>query len=126
MNTVSFLIYLTYVLPSLSTIFGIAAFVLGMATLVAIVTYLVAKGEASSYRASDDDKRFVVTVGGIVKFLVIGLVPSFLLALTIPDRQTMYMIAASELGEEVIDSPEAKQLYQDLRDVIDTYKKKVE
>lgn len=123
MNTVSFIIYLTHVLPTLGAIFGTAAVVLGIVSVGAIIVWLIAKEEASSYRATEDDKRFPATVLGVVKFAVSGFIISAILAVIFPNTQTMYMIAASELGEEVIVSPEAKQLYQDLRDVLASYKK---
>ncbi len=123
MNTVSFLIYLTHVLPTLGAIFGVSAIVLGLVTVGSVVVWLIAKGEASSYRATEDDKRFPSTVFSVLKFASVTFVVSALLAVILPNQQTMYMIAASELGEEVIVSPEAKQLYQDLRNVLSSYKK---
>lgn len=123
MNTVSYLIYLTHVLPTLGTIFGVAAAALGIVTSVTFVFFLVAKGEASSYRATEDDKRLPVTALSVLKFVTIGFIVSSILTVIFPNQQTMYMIAASELGEEVIASPEAKQLYQDLREVLSSYKK---
>ena len=123
MNTVSFLIYLTHVLPTLGTIFGVAASALGIVSVLSIIVWFVAKFEASSYRATEDDKRFPTTVLSIVKLAVSGFLISSVLTVIFPNTQTMYMIAASELGEEVIVSPEAKQLYQDLREVLASYKK---
>lgn len=123
MNTVSFLIYLTHVLPTLGIIFGIAATILGITSVISIVVWFVASGEASSHRATEDDKRLPTTVLSIVKLAASGFLISGLLTVVFPNTQTMYMIAASELGEEVIVSTEAKQLYQDLRDVLASYKK---
>lgn len=123
MNTVSFIIYLTYVIPTLGTIFGVATVVLGFTTLIGIIAYFCAQHDASSYRASEDDKRFPTTVLSMLKLAGFSFATSLILAVVLPNQQTMYMIAASELGEEVIVSPEAKELYQDLRDVLSSYKK---
>lgn len=51
---------------------------------------------------------------------VILLVASFL-----PSRNTIYMIAASEMGEKVVTAPETRELFNDLRAVVSQQLKKM-
>lgn len=37
----------------------------------------------------------------------------------IPSKEALYIIAASEAGEAVVNTPEAKEVLQDLREVLD-------
>jgi hypothetical protein len=50
--------------------------------------------------------------------LWIGLVLCSVLFCLIPSSETIYKIAASEIGETVVTSPEAKELYEDLKAII--------
>lgn len=124
MNTVSWLVYLTYVIPSISWFAAAGAVVLLVAVVFLIIFWNVTNAEANSKYAKPEDKEFPTFIAKQFKWVI----PSFLLCLftatVTPNQQTMYMIAASELGEEVIMSNEAKVLYQDLRDILATYKAK--
>lgn len=39
-------------------------------------------------------------------------------AVLIPSKNTIYLIAGSEIGEQVVKSPEAQQMFSDIREVI--------
>lgn len=124
MNIVSWLIYLTYVVPSISWFAAAGAVVFLVTVVFLIIFWSVSSIDANSRYAKPEDKAFPTAIARQFKWVI----PSFLLCLFIatvtPNQQTMYMIAASELGEEVIMSNEAKVLYQDLRDILATYKAK--
>ena len=126
MNTVSLLIYLTHVIPTLGAIFAVASTILGFTTLGSFIVLLIAKAEASNSHATENDKRRPTTILSILKPVAITGIISMILTVLLPNTQTMYMIAASELGEEIIVSDEAKVLYQDLRDILASYKSEEE
>ena len=124
MNTVSWLIYLTYVIPSVSWFATVFAFGLVISALLSLFVYGVAKSVTNEVNATKEDRAFPNAILKQLKWIVPSAALCFFVANIVPDQQTMYMIAASELGEEVIISDEAKVLYQDLRDILATYKAK--
>ncbi len=124
MNTVSWLIYLTYVIPSVSWFATAWAIVFGTATIFLIIMWNIYNAKANERWAEPEDKEFPETIAKQFKWVIPSGLLCLVLANIVPDQQTMYMIAASELGEEVIMSDEAKVLYQDLRDILATYKVK--
>lgn len=125
MNIVSFLIYLSSIIPSLGTAFLVLAIAGVIAAVLLVIIYFIALDTASSSCANTEDKEFPPKVLYWIRTTIITTLVLVFLSTLFPDQKTMYMIAASELGEEVIQTPEAKQLYQDLRDVLDSYKVKV-
>lgn len=42
----------------------------------------------------------------------------YLVTCAIPSRETFYLVAGSELGQQVVTSPEAKEIFDDIRTVI--------
>lgn len=46
------------------------------------------------------------------------MVVSLPLSLLTPSSKTIYMIAASEAGETIVTSPEAREIFDDLKEVI--------
>lgn len=101
MNTLSILLYLADIFSSLTDIAG----VLFSVALIGLIILLVVRGVsiADSTLAEVDNKK------STLNFLVITLVTGFLLVF-VPSKDTMYLIAASEIGEDVIESPVTQRL----------------
>jgi hypothetical protein len=128
MNTLSLLLYISDVLYSL----------VGLLTLsipVGWVLYIVfvsirwfwcidiwytdseytkkLKQEAQKKPMLPDRKWFWIT-GVLVLFLTI-----------VPSKDTFYLIVASEAGETIVNTPEAKELMKDVREVLDAQLEKL-
>lgn len=122
MNTVTIFILLSSIIPKIGTS---ASFItaIGLAASVTLI------GCALASKADEDfTKRFGGTpIYPVIlqqfKWIVPALITSAFIATITPDRQTLYMIAASELGEEVIKSPEALELYEEVKSVLRSYSK---
>lgn len=108
MNSLSWMIYAAEVLGRLSeagvgvTIFG------GIFALVAVPGTLIAE------RDGDLDPDLGRKIR---RFWVVPLV-GFIVAILAPSQQAIYMIAASEAGETVISTPEAREVFNDLKTII--------
>jgi hypothetical protein len=117
MNTLSWLIYAADALVSIKTIFGTAAIILLISTVIILAAALIvgACGEADD----DDDARAFSRHS--FRYFRIGLpiviIASFLYAM-IPTANTIYMIAASEAGEQIVTSPGAVEMMGDLKAII--------
>lgn len=55
----------------------------------------------------------------LIKSILWITIPIFLIASLIPSKQTIYMIAASETGETVVNSPETKKMFDLLKSKIE-------
>lgn len=115
MNTLSWILYGADVAGSLGVFFGsIGAVCLFLFIPASVIAYLIVwnVGDNVEYGASQQYLRKIAKMLG-----VIGLV-SVLISTLIPRRETIYMIAASEVGEVVVDSPEAREILTELKKTI--------
>jgi len=102
MNTLSWLIYMSSVLPSLSTFLAftclIAGFIFIIFFIIAIVSHIDGHDEnISDLRARAVSKPLAKIAGAYL--LVVGIITAM-----IPSQKTVLLIAASEVGEQVIKS----------------------
>lgn len=127
MNTLSWMLYAAGVLGGLGILFGILTIISTIA--VAVVWFL--RGLTADYVSKDDmpsddnpsgspsyqhwASMVKITNG---KWLYITPVIFAILVVAVPSQKTIYMIIASEMGEAVIKSPEAREVFDDLRAVI--------
>jgi uncharacterized membrane protein YccF (DUF307 family) len=129
MNDLSLLIYLAEVSGSLQTALTLVLFAL--VVFGAIVTAVRAITHAANY-GSYDKKYHPEKYEAAHLFLTekqylprprwLLLMTVMLLAIVaIPSRQTIYLIAGSEIGERVIQSDEARGIYDDISAVIRSY-----
>lgn len=103
MNTLSWFLYFADIIPSLGIVcFGVALLLFAGAALIG----------GMALDSNDDDvppqfwKYWRRTVVGVVVLLLI--------AVATPSKNTLYAIAASELGEQVLDSPTGQRVKQAL------------
>jgi hypothetical protein len=113
MNSLSWLMYLAEVagnfrLVAAVGLIGTVAF-FGFATLGLVVS----EGEIWGWYS----RHFARMVGSMMLAAMIVTV--------MPTQTTIYMIAASELGEQAVRTPEAKELLGDVKDIITQQLKKL-
>jgi hypothetical protein len=95
MNTLSWFVYLMDVISNVGVFFAIVAGVFGIPVIVGAFLFVVSAGEIT-----DDVPKFWRLMRlGIVSSLV-----AILISCAIPEKKTMYAIAASEFGERVVNS----------------------
>lgn len=108
MNSVSWFIYASDVVSNLQPSIGIFS---GLAGVIAIPTLIVAHV----------DKLPTGIMWG--KRLIIGAAIGVLVACLLPSKTTMYAIAASQIGEQVVASPEAREMIEDSKQILREYLK---
>lgn len=128
MNTLFILLYLTEVLyPFCSVV--ILAMVLGWAgyALHTIISKLWASEILSFESADVKEKKLKIQASSAIPeakwFWVTGILILFLTL--VPSKDTFYMILASEAGETVVNTPEAKEMMKDVREIIDAQLEKL-
>ena len=112
MNTVSWFLWLTHVVPAVGVAGATLAVLSGFAVVFFAFPFFGVTGEGCLFL------RFMKLA---IATFFIGVV----VRVVTPTEQVMYMIAASELGEQVLDTPEARAVYQDIRNILQSYTKEV-
>ena len=110
MNTLSIFIYLIDILYNfkvLAGVFGISGFVMACAVLFVKIVNSVTDRAAPDWKMPL--RYFLAPFSLIVVFSLL------------PSQQTMYLIAGSELSEMVIRHPASQEIYNDIRNVIQSY-----
>ena len=110
MNTLSWLIYAAEMTEKLSTIAGAGLTITAMMTALAVIM---------SPPLSDFDKEKMGEI--VMRALVIGGAVSAAFGtgyIAAPSSRTIYMIAASEAGEQIVTSPDAIEMMGDLKAII--------
>lgn len=119
MNTLSWFLYLASVLPKFGDMLGIIGTLVLIAGVIFIVPgHLFPWNFSASYTPKEEVARSRDKFAYLsTRMVIMGLV---FLALSnlIPSTRTFYMIAASEMGEVVVKSDEAKELMNELKDTI--------
>ena len=125
MNTLSFLLYLIHVVPTAATLslaLGIVCLLLGgVYKAMSYENY----GKTREGRWSEEDpkkyKNLYEQYTSVSKKLLTTGIVCIALVILLPKEKTMYLIAASEIGEEVISMPETQEIYNDIRAVLKSY-----
>ena len=108
MNSLSWLIYLADALPSVGWALSRMAFVAFLLS-VCLLMFSFDPNNTHNLRSA---RKFSVYAAVIAA-------PIALLAFAIPEQETFYLIAASEMGEQVIQTPEAQETFDRLKQLID-------
>lgn len=129
MNTLSLLIYFAGVTGSIGSFLVLITFLTAVAAALCIVGWLIYHDETnSSFRPYTGDKLFeirktredwgkrVIIFASLATF--IGIISSL-----IPNRQTVLLIAASEMGEKVLNHPKVEQVVDPSIELITTWMK---
>jgi len=118
MNTLSWFLYLASVSGQITFVIRFFVIISLLAMPVIILILSVWAGDNSNSR--EHKEELYNLRDRVLKMVWIPIIMAVLVSF-IPDTQTMYMIAGSELGETAITSPEAKSIYDDIREVIKSY-----
>lgn len=104
MNSLSWLLYAADVLGNLRPLLGFLATLMGAG---AVISYIVRCASADWENTVGRSKV------GMPAFPVLGVAAAVALGLSaaaIPSSNTLYMIAASETGQRLVETPEAKEM----------------
>lgn len=115
MNDLSWFLYFADVLPNLSSALG---FLLGVSIVfggIGMVFLTIWTFTSEFESASERVKTFVPK---LQKWLVSMFFIMGTLWVLIPSKETIYLIAGSEAGEYVVNTPEAKAILSDIQEVI--------
>lgn len=105
MNNLSWLLYIADIVGNLSILLGVAIFVsiaLGLGLIVLSVPMMDLGASENAWRAYWKAWKYVIFIG----------LPCTLTFSILPERQTIYLIALSEGGEEVLKMPEFQKVRQ--------------
>ena len=121
MNSLSWIIYAADVLGELKTGMAILS---AIGCIVVVAAFIVGNAKWSYYSWHDQEARerseaFRLKIQSFGKVWVLFAMVCLLgISALIPQSKTLYMIAASEAGETVVTSPEAKEMLGDLKEII--------
>lgn len=115
MNDLTWFLYWTDVLPGFAK--GLTVFsVIGVIIVATIGTAFLIE------TAGDLTTKFYLFTGSLISFFIIlGLSTNF-----IPSKQTMYLMIASEMGEEAYNSPNGQEVTNTLKTILKELIKKDE
>lgn len=114
MNSLSLVLYFAGIVDGIKLNFGMIAFI-SMLLLIpgGCIAYFASRfSEYDGYDKTKGPGLWVIIVPTIL-FIVTGSI-----SILVPDKDTIYLIAGSEIGEQVVKSPEAQEMLQDIREVI--------
>ena len=106
MNDLSWFLYLAEVIPNVGAAAGIYIFVVGTFGSIGIVIWFVLSNIEDEIQTPP------------IKIHIIMLALVVLVAIIIPSKETIYLIAGSEAGEAVVTSPEGQEIINDIRLII--------
>lgn len=99
MNSLTILIYLTQIVPSIGTMFGVFAFFGTGILIVWIIGAIITKAEDLTPVINFPKKRYFVFVISCIIFTNV-----------IPDRTTMILMASSEVAQKIVTSDKMNQI----------------
>jgi len=108
MNNLSWMIYAAEICGRINDSFGFMAFMSLVFSVVLIpATYFMVGDEVMSLTVAEKIRK-------------IWILPAILgpIAILTPSSNMIYMIAASEAGETIVTSPEAREVFNDLKTII--------
>lgn len=106
MNTLSWFFYFASVIPSLGTLLVVFTFFGFILLGIIFFCVFLANSEGGNHSYPGKSWVFILILTGFIAALL-------------PSEKTLYMIAASELGETAYNSEEGKEVISELRQIID-------
>lgn len=118
MNTLSWFLYVADVINDLSFTFGaIGGLMFIVGWIFIIPGYMIIWTKMSHHKEEDIDKSKAAFAWLSPRMIVAGFL-MIMASVLVPSKQTMYMIAASEMGEVVVKSEEAKEIFGELKTTV--------
>lgn len=121
MNTLSWLLYLSEVVGRIGNATSAVAVFGGIAGVFLFVVGRIIPWTDWSWDNEETKKskrEAREKAGNVGRSLIFIAVVCLMIAAVTPSKQTIYLIAASEAGEVVVKSDEAKEIMSGLRDII--------
>ncbi|MEN5106670.1 hypothetical protein [Brucella anthropi] len=121
MNTLSWLLYLSEVVGRIGNVTAAIAVFGGIAGLFLFVIGRIIPWTDWSWDNEETKKNKLDArekAGNVGRSLIFIAAISLAITAVTPSKQTIYLIAASEAGEVVVKSDEAKEIMSGLRDII--------
>jgi len=113
MNSLSWLIYLADVAGSVGEFFTFISIMCGIVAIVSGVTILIA--------SSNHEVEIAVSAKARMRLALSGMIATGLVAGLIPNKQTVLMIAASEIGERAMSSTQVAGVVDPSIDLLKTW-----
>jgi len=111
-NSLSWLLYAADVVGGLGSFLSLIVFVSGIGVALSLVVFLPLLETRASDQAFATNKK-------ILKAMVITFLATALINTTIPSKETVYAIAASEMGEKAMATPTAGKALKALNHWLD-------
>jgi len=112
MNSLSWLLYTADVVGGLGSFLSLIAFVSGIGSCTSLLIFLPMAEHNASDQAFANNRK-------ILKAMVITFLVTALINTTIPSKETVYAIAASEMGEKALSTPTASKAMKALNHWLD-------
>ena len=121
MNSLSWLIYMAQILTSLGYLFitlGTLALLATIGGAVCMIVFTTFEHDKEAFAKTNRRGRVIVSIFApmTVIFILVGNL--------LPDKDTLYAIAASQLGEQIVSSGDAKALANDAYTALRVWLKK--
>lgn len=117
MNTLSWLLYAADAAGSLKAVLGAFSIMSAVAIVLAFGAAVIS-GAIGEMEDDDDTRRFSRSMRDVIKSVLPFIVISTAIWAALPSSQTIYVIAASEVGEQIIASPDAAEMMGDVKAII--------
>ena len=113
MNSLSVLIYIASIISGVQALLVVVGLTL-VALYVIIRLSIATSNDSANYIYSGKKvKPYPPVYQGLALPIIL-----FTLAILIPSKETIYLIAGSEAGEYVVNTPEAKEIMTDIHTII--------
>ena len=122
MNTLSWILYIADVLPGLSVLLGVTGGIVAVSVaVVPFVMYMVRNDEANCYGSAGGDRaREYLKTHTPWEGLKYVWIPFLfvIFSVLIPETETFYLIAASEIGQSAAQTEFGQEILDDIQEVI--------
>lgn len=116
MNNLSLLVYLAEIIPNLSIALALTAVATVILYLIKVFNVADNNNNVKNYSRIYPDLRAMQSPS--MTPTIVMVVCFVLLAILLPSKSTIYLIAGSEAGETVVKSPEAQEIMNDIQTII--------
>lgn len=118
MNNLTWLIYLISVVPNFKFVFAMMALLTPIILFIELL-YLASTYEDPAYEVSARDK-----IKSLVRKILYGSISCIFMAVLLPDKTTLVMISASEIGERIYKSEQMKGVIDPSIELLQEYIKR--
>lgn len=120
MNTLSILIYAGSVVGSIKILLVAFATLMIFGIIGMAINYANVMDDSNPRYSWGDEKTYQEAKNGMAKLVKITWIPVVLpfVSALIPNQETIYLIAGSEVGQQVIQTQEAQEVYQSIKDIL--------